>query len=160
MSNNSTESPAVIIDRFFQRIAIGVTLLGLSYALSAASYIVSEDIASYIGPLKTLLSIMVLVVVFPAFWTFMKLDKKIRSLCYEPDSFIVEMFKNACVRAFSITFVTLIILELLSEVHFPELAPSFFLNIALWISLDVFALTFFMSTLASDDDEDDLEDEA
>ena len=160
MSNRPEESPAEALDRFLQRLAIGVFLLGISFALSAANFVASEEVLDIIRPIRKVFGLAVIVIVLPPLLKAFKFKGHVLQKCYEPEGYVVEMFKRACVMAFSLTFVTLIIIERITDAGLIDLPTPFFLRIALSISLDVFALTFFMSTLASDDDEDELEDEA
>jgi len=160
MNSIKKESPAIIIDRFFQRLAIGMFILGLMYAISAANYVVEGDLKQTLSLIKRGLSFAVIIIVLPQLWKLMRLSGSDRAKCFQPDSYIVEMYKHASTMAFALTFVALIILNELSQGYFTAMPTAFFFDTALWLTVDIFALTFFISTLASDGDEMDMEDEA
>ncbi|MCZ6686479.1 MAG: hypothetical protein O7C69_02130, partial [Gammaproteobacteria bacterium] len=64
----TNQSPAQIVDRLLQRTAIGVSLLTISYAMAAAMYVIDDQgIVDFMDRLQLVPSILVLLIVFPAF---------------------------------------------------------------------------------------------
>lgn len=152
----SKESPAQIVERLLQRTAIGVSLLTISYAMAAAMYVVSDqEIVALMDRLQLIPSILVLLIVFPAFVKFARLKYRRESECPEADGYLVEMFKRASAMAFSLTFVFLIILELVMEKYLTDLPTPFFSNTTLAFSLGVLSIAFFRLMRGEGDGESD-----
>ena len=153
--------PAQIIDSFMQRTALGGFLLALAYAMSAAMLVTSPEVAEVLDNLQLGLGILVILVVFPAFLRIVKLRRRSGSDCEETDGYIVAMFKKASTNAFSLTFVFLIIMQVVTEKIQTGLPASFFVDIILAFTLGVFSITFFMLVRSdSDETEDDFDTES
>jgi hypothetical protein len=152
----NTESMAQFADRFLLRTAIGVLLVAIAYAAGAAMYLVGDEIADYLDKLQLLLAVAAVVIILPGFIKYARLRAAGQCRAGEPEGFVAEVFNKACVKAFSLTFVFLIILEPLSKKYLTELPTNFFINLTLCLSLGVFSLTFFF---LNREDDDDLEDE-
>jgi hypothetical protein len=153
--------PAQIIDSFMQRTALGGFLMALAYAMSAAMLVTSSDLAEVLDKLQLGLGILVILVVFPAFLRIVKLRRRSGSDCEETDGYIVAMFKKASTNAFSLTFVFLIIMQVVTEKIQTDLPASFFVDIILAFTLGVFSITFFMLVRSdSDETEDDFDTES
>ena len=113
------ESPAQTVDRILQRTAIGVFLLSLAYSMSAAMYLVSEEAAGYMDRVQLALGILIVLIVLPAFLKFLRLKFRRGSDSPESDGYVAEMFKRAGSKAFSLTFILLIVLELAARKYLP-----------------------------------------
>ena len=152
----SNESPAQIVDRLLQRTAIGVSLLTISYAMAAAMYVISDqEIVDLMDRLQLVPSILVLLIVFPAFVKFARLRHRRKSECTEADGYLVEMFRRASAMAFSLTFIFLMILELATDKYLTGLPAPFFINATLAFSLGVLSVGFFRLARGDGDDESD-----
>ncbi len=152
----SKESPAQIVDRLLQRTAIGVSLLTISYSMAAAMYVISDqEIVGLMDRLQFIPSILVLLIVFPAFVKFARLRYRQKNECSEADGYLVEMFKRASAMAFGLTFVFLIILEPVTGKYLTELPTPFFINVTLAFSLGVLSIAFFRSVRGDSDDQSD-----
>ena len=150
----SNEFPAQIVDRLLQRTAIGVSLLTISYAMAAAMYVISDqEIVGLMDRLQLVPSILVLLIVFPAFVKFAKLRYRRKNECSEADGYLVEIFRRASAMAFSLTFIFLMILEPVTEKYLTGLPAPFFISATLAFSLGVLSVGFFR--LARDDESDD-----
>ena len=157
-ATTSDESPAQIVERLLQRTAIGVSLLTISYAMAAAMYVINDQgIVDFMDRLQLVPSILVLLIVFPAFVRFARLRYRQKRECAEADGYLVEMFKRASAMAFSLTFIFLIILELVTEKYLTDLPTPFFINATLAFSLGVLSVGFFR--LARDDGDDESDDD-
>ncbi len=152
-SKSSKESPAELIDRFLQRTAIGVFMLALSYVMSAAEYLVSDEVAGHIDRLQLLLSALIIVVVLPAFLKYLKLKTNKDKECPDTSGYVMEMFKRAGIKAFSLTFIFLIAVNWVAEKYLTRLPAPFFINATLAFTLGVFSISFYF-LLRGDDDED------
>ena len=150
------ESPAQIVERLLKRTGIGLFLLAIAYTMSAAMYLISnQDIVKVMGRLQFIPSVLVLLVVFPAFVKFARLRYRQKNECSEADGYLVEMFKRASAMAFSLTFVFLIILEPVTGKYLTELPTPFFINVTLAFSLGVLSIAFFRSVRGDSDDQSD-----
>jgi len=148
---NRKESPAQLLDKFLQRTAVGVFLLTIKYVVSAAGFVVSDELADHAGWLQIVLSILVLVVVFPAFLKYLNLHRK--KECPDTSGYVIEMFKKSAVKAFSLTFVFLIAVKWMAGNYLMGLPTLFFINAILAFTLGVFSITFYL-LLRTDDDQD------
>jgi len=146
-------SPAQIIDNFMQRTALGMLLMTIAYTMSTAMYAVAPETAEVLDKLQLGLGLLVLLVVFPAFLRMVKLRRRMRSDCSETDGYIVAMFRKASTLAFSLTFVFLIIMQVVTEKFQTELPAEFFINAVLAFSLGVFSITFFVLIHSDSGDE-------
>ncbi len=158
----SKESPAQIVDTLLQRTAIGLFLLAIGYTMSATMYVVSDqEIVDLMDRLQLVPSILVLLIVFPAFVRFARLRYRHKNECSEADGYLVEMFKRASAMAFSLTFIFLMTLELVTEKYLAGLAAPFFINATLAFSLGVLSVGFFRLVRGDvdDDSNDDFDTE-
>ena len=152
----SKKSPAQIVETLLQRTAIGLFLLAIGYTMSAIMYVVSDqEIVDLMDRLQLVPSILVLLIVFPAFVRFARLRYRRKNECTEADGYLVEMFKRASAMAFSLTFVFLIVLELVAEKYLTGLPTPFFINATLAFSLGVLSIAFFRLAHGDGDDEGD-----
>ena len=147
--------PAQIIDSSMQRIALGVFLMALAYTMSAAMFVASPGVAELLDKLQLGLGILVLLIVFPAFLRIVKLRRRSGSDCEESDSYIVAMFRKASAKAFSLTFVFLVVMQIVTEKLQTDLPASFFVNLILAFTLAVFSIGFFMLVRSDSDETDD-----
>jgi len=152
MNQNNNESTAQFIDKFLHRTAIGTLLMTCAYAVSSAMYLVSEEVAATLDVVELLLALSAVVVVLPVFIQMVRLRSRQQCGQAELDGYMAEVLKKACVKAFSFTFVFLILLEATSEKYLTKLPTGFFINVIRAFSLGVFSLTFLL-LLRSDDAE-------
>lgn len=154
-------STAQTIEKFMQRTAMGTFLLAVSYSVGIAEYLVSEEAAATLNLIQKPLGILVILIVAPAVWSLIRIGAfRPKPGCAEPESFVKDMLARASTLAFSITFVTLLALQVLSEKLFTDQPPAFFIQIALMVSLYVFSVSFFVLSRDTDDDGNDFEEDA
>ena len=160
MNKDNSESTAQFVDKFLHRTAIGVLLMAFAYVTSSAMYLVSEEVAATLDVVELLLALLAVAAVLPVFIKYVRLRSNRQCDQSESDGYMADVLKKACVKAFSFTFVFLIILEPTSEKYLTELPTDFFINVILAFTLGVFSLTFF-SLIRSDHDEfeDDFDSE-
>lgn len=158
--NTKELSTAQFVDRFMHRIAIGVFLVALAYATSAVMFLVSPEIAFYLDKLKLGLGLMAVVIVFPQFVKMVRRKVRGGADADEPESFVVEAYKRAAEKSFALTFVSLIIMDVLSTGVLAGLPVEFSIEVILFVSLIIFSLSFFaFNRTGDDDDAEDLFDE-
>ena len=143
MSQQNEEPIAQFVDRFLQRTAIGVLLLGVAFAVSAAMYLVTESTALYLDKLTLLLGLIAIIVVLPGFIKLMRLKKNKQCDWSGSDSYMSGVFNKACVSAFEATFIFLIILEPVTKKYLTNQPTDFFINVILSLSAGVLGLAFF-----------------
>ncbi len=157
MSNQDDHSRAEFIDRFMHRTAIGVLLIALAYASSAMAPFLSEAAGAYLDGLELALRVLAVIIILPQFIKMIRLRARQPEDC-ETDGFIVDVYKRAASMAFALTFVALLVMQVLAGRQFADLPPGFYINAALAISLGVFSITFLRLAHADDgEDDDDLE---
>ena len=152
MSDQNSESTAQFVDKFLHRTALGTLLMTCAYAVSSAMYLVSEDVMATLDMVGLLLKLSAVVVILPVFIKRLRLRSRQQCNQSESDGYMAEVLKKACVKAFSFTFVFLVLLEPTTKKYLTELPTDFFINVILAFSLGVFSLTFF-ALIRSDDDE-------
>ncbi|WP_417449374.1 hypothetical protein [Kordiimonas sp.] len=158
MSKDKNVSPAQMVDSFLRRVGLGVAVVALAYGTSALELVLPATMADYADMARFGLSILVIIVVFPPFVKFILARR--RGVCKgaDTDSYMAEMFKQAAHHAFTATFVTLIFIEGAIKVLEPQLPTVFFIDLALFISLSAFAVSFYRLTTADDTEQDEWED--
>lgn len=150
-----TALPAAIAETMMHRTAIGVFLVTVSYTLSAAAYLVDGPVAALLDRLEIVLGIAAIVAVLPIFVKYSRLKARRHDACPEADSYMAEMFKRAGTKAFSLTFVFLVVLDVVTKRDLVDYPTAFFINVILAFSLGVFSITFFRFIHSGDDDERD-----
>ena len=160
MSQQHEEPIAQFVDRFLQRTAIGVLLVGFAFAVSAAMYLVTDEFAAYLDKLTLLLGLAAVITVLPVVVRMMRLRANKQCNWSGADSYVSGVFNKACVSAFEVTFIFLIILEPVTKKFLTDQPTDFFINVILSVSAAVLGVAFFYRT-RKDADElvDDFEDE-
>jgi hypothetical protein len=158
MSKQSQLSSAEFIDHFLRRSALGVLLLALAYGAAALALLVGPTLSVWLGYVQLGLSLAILVVVFPSFWRYLRWRGRRMSGCAESDSYLAAQFQRASARAFSASFIGLVVLEVVVRKAYPALPAGLALNAILCLSLGVMSLAFFFFDRQHDSEEDPEED--
>ena len=153
MSKQQKVSVAEQIDRMHQRIAMGVFLVAIAYAISAIRFFVSEEVIGVLDLFSKILGITILILVLPAFLKFVNMRRKNRGACKEPEGFVIEMFNQATGKAFQFTFLFLVALEIISKNYLAHLPGEFFIKLIISVTLAIFSLSFFFLNRAGGDEE-------
>ena len=153
MSKQQKVSVAEQIDRMHQRIAMGVFLVAIAYAISAIRFFVSEEVIGVLDIFSKILGITILILVLPAFLKFVNMRRKNRGACKEPEGFVIEMFNQATGKAFQFTFLFLVALEIISKNYLAHLPGEFFIKLIISVTLAIFSLSFFFLNRAGGDEE-------
>jgi hypothetical protein len=138
------------IDKMHQRIAIGVFLMAIAYAISVIRFLVSEEMNGILDTTSRVLGITIFILVLPAFLKFVNMRRKNRRACKEPEGFVIEMFNKATGKAFQFTFLFLVALEFMSSSYLTQLPGEFFIKLIISVTLAIFSLTFFLLNRAGD----------
>lgn len=160
MSQQDEEPIAQFVDRFLQRTATGVLLVGFAFAVSAAMYLVTDEVAAHLDKLTLLLGLAAVIAVLPVFIKMMRLRANKECNWSGSDSYLSGVFNKACVLAFEVTFVFLIILQPVTKKFLTDQPTDFFINVILSVSAVVLGVAFFYR-IRKDADEpvDDFQDE-
>lgn len=151
------DSPARVAETMMQRSAIAMGMVTMAYALSVTMQLVDGPVVRYLDWIQMALGLGVLVVVLPTFIKYSRLKTRLKDTCREADSFMANAFNQAARKAFSLTFVFMVVLQMLTRRHFTDLPTDFFINVILTFSLGVFSLTFFFLVRDNHDENDDFE---
>ena len=154
MAINNQLSVVEQIDKMHQRIALGVFLVSVAYALSVIRFLVNEKTSGMLDTASQVVGVFVIILVLPAFVKFLRIRRDNRAACAEPEGFVIEMFNRATGRAFQFTFLFLIVLEIVSKNLLSHLPGEFFIKLIISVTLAIFSLTFFFLNRV-DDNEDD-----
>lgn len=153
MSKQKKVSVVEQIDRMHQKIAMGVFLVAIAYAISAIRFFVSEEVIGVLDIFSKILGITILILVLPAFLKFVNMRRKNRGACKEPEGFVIEMFNQATGKAFQFTFLFLVALEIISKNYLAHLPGEFFIKLIISVTLAIFSLSFFFLNRAGGDEE-------
>jgi len=148
-------SPAQFIEKFMNRVAVGVFLISLAYASSAMMFVVSEAMALYLDRLSFGFGLLAVAVVFPSVVKMIIAKRRAGAGSHQPDGFVVDAYKRAAERGFALTFVFLLLMDFLTGRFFVDLPAEFAIQIILAISLAIFSLSFFIFTREEGDEEPD-----
>lgn len=151
MNKQKTVSVPEQIDRMMQRIALGVFLVAIAYAISASKFFVNEKTANILDISSQVLGVIIIVLVLPAFLKFVIMKRKNREACSEPEGFVIEMFDKATGKSFQFTFLFLIALEFVSGNYLTNLPTEFFIKLIISVTLAIFSLSFFFLNRAGGD---------
>ena len=143
MSIQDEHLKAEFIDKFLQRVAIGVVLVALAFNLSALAFVVPDAVAFYLNKIELALGILAVIIVLPQFIKMMRCRMRGEAWAEDADSFVANIYRRAAEKGFSLTFVALVVLIFLSDDYLIELPLEFYFQALLAFSLGVFSLTFF-----------------
>ena len=160
MTGKKTQNAAQIVDHFIQRTAIGVTLIALQYGASTAAYLMDDTAQRWIGRGSLALSILIIILVLPAFLRYFQLRKRNRAGCRGAESYMLDTFRQAGLWAFSFTFILLQILMIITEKGGIDLPAAFFVKLALTGATGSLGLSFFFMTRGGDENDDFGDDQA
>ncbi len=141
------------IDKMHQRIAMGVFLVAIAYAISVIRFLVSEEISGILDIFSKVLGIAIIILVLPAFLKFVNMRRKNKGACKEPEGFVIEMFNKATGKAFQFTFLFLVVLEIIGKNFLAHLPGEFLIKLIISVTLAIFSLSFFFLNRAGDAEE-------
>ncbi len=157
MTKSKKISVAEQVDSMMQRVALGVFLVSIAYAISAIRFFVSQESVEMLDIASRALGVLIIILVLPGFIKFMILKRNNRQACKEPEGFVVEMFNKATGKAFQFTFLFLVAFEFVNDDFIAGLPSEFVIKLILAVTLAIFSLTFF--ALSRVDEHPEHEDE-
>ena len=159
MSDRKPLSSAQFVDRFMTRTATGVLLVSLAYAATTVEYFAPETLAFYLDKLALILGLLAVVIVFPQFVQLIRRRTKLGIGKNEPEGFVIEVYKRAAERAFSLTFIFLLFMDVMTDRGLAGLPAEVVVETIIAFSLAIFSLSFFIFNRAFDGEDDDFDEE-
>jgi hypothetical protein len=158
MKDKTPLSTAQFMDAFFHRCAIGLLLVSAGFGLDVVEYAVGPDMARWVNYLSTGAGVLVLIVLFPWFVRFVLRVRKI-GIRHDVDGYVVDMFRRSCARSFELTFIFMLVIEVLAGGMLEGVPGKILLDAVLSVSLAIASLTFLYLVSSSDDGDDIGEDD-
>ncbi len=155
MNNNLNCAEAM--DLMNSRIAIGLLLASVTYALDASVYLLADpdnQVFKWVGFATSMIATLwIFRAVGPAIW------KKFKSRSFthqEPESFITEAFHKAIIKSWILTIAALMVLKVLDQfIARVDLPVDFYLNGLVFIMLFSASVTFLLMTRANEHHDDE-----
>jgi hypothetical protein len=151
------KNPAQIIESSLKKTALGLLLLTISYGLSILTHVSSSGLSPYMGFAQKAIGILVILIVLPAFYQQIKLKTSNKGQCNEHDNYMSEAFRYASGFAFSLTFVSLVAIEMLGDKLLSDIPLNIIINGVEFIALGSFTTSFYLKL--NSDSFDDADDE-
>ena len=154
MTTKNPVSQAEIIDKITQRGALAALVLALVTASSAATYLVSPETGWYLEITERVLAVLVVLIILagaPLMIRKIRLRRKNPGMA--PESFITDVARQAMTVSWSLTFLTLVFLDLADGRYVADLPSLFIMDLAKTIMLGAFAVSFFILNRSSGMDE-------
>ncbi|WP_262694266.1 hypothetical protein [Kordiimonas aquimaris] len=150
---HSDESHAQLYDKFLNRIALGLLIVAFSLGVDCMRYFVELEVGEALRYVRRGMTVLLFIVVLPTFIKVMMLRFKNRTACQEPESFIVDIYKNASVHGFTATMLMLLTAQVIVGPDVGVLPTEFFIKVILGGGFLAVAISFFVQQRGSDDDE-------
>lgn len=144
-------------DTFLQKTALGVFILSFGFAFEVVEYLVSPGVYRWIKFIELAIGAGIVLLIFPAFIRYIRYCRKF-GRTFAPEGYVTEMFRRACARSFEVTFIFLLVAEVVSHRLLPGVPGKILLDATLFITLMVMSLTFLRLN-GSSDEEDGFDDE-
>lgn len=157
MMTEPNSSPAEIADRTIQLVAWAMFAVALVFCLSVAEFFASESVAAIIDIAVKGLGIAILgLMALLYFWKFRSMSSDRRREYLAEDGFLQLAFKNAMARSWMLSFLLLVILQVLDSLvlaRLPEMPIEIVIQGVLAVMLLLFSVAFMVTTRWSDSDE-------
>lgn len=146
VNTRHNEQTAEVAERHSRLLLLGVLFLALKYAASASMSVSSGALHQSLDYIELALALAGVGLIIPVcIWKLVKLramPTSKRILYFAPDSFAVDAINRAQRISWASLFITLIILEIISDKQ-TRLPAVFYLQVSLAVMLGVFAGAFF-----------------
>lgn len=152
MAQNKDFSVVQFSDRFLTRSAYAMLLVAVGYFAEAATPYVSQQTAWLLGYVGMAVSAGIFIFLLPPFITYVR---HCRGKGGHFEGFVLEIFRKACVRAFEVTFIFLLILEVLSRSVLEIVPARTFLQVAVAVCVASMGITFWILNRQARGDEID-----
>lgn len=150
-------STAQFVDRFMTRTALGIFLVALAYGASVLERTLPSNAADLFDKIGLALGIAAVVIVLPQFVQLIRRRKALGIGRNEPEGFVTDVYKRAAERAFALTFIFLLAMDVMTRGVLANLSADVAIKAVIAVSLSIFSLSFFLFNRV-DEDDDDFED--
>lgn len=159
MNAKTPLSPAQFVDKFITRTAIGVFLVSLAYAVSVFEQLLAGEGVEILDKVGKALGIAAIVIVLPGFISLIRRRKSLNIGSDEPEGFVTDVYKRAAERAFALTFIFLLFMDVMTGRALSNLSAEVAVKMVIAVSLAIFSVSFYLFNRVSDDDTDGFADE-
>jgi hypothetical protein len=144
MAKDREVSHVVFAEKLLNRTALGVLIVSFAFVFDIAATYAEEGRQTFFDIVSYALSGLVILIILPIFLSYVRHFRGEGDLV---DSFVLQSFRTGCVRAFEVTFVSLIFLDLVISKFYPKILAQVVVEGVLALSLSVMSLTFFILNL-------------
>ncbi len=130
------------LENIIQWMVVATFLIAIKYIADALQFITSDSLNHHLYITELALGFMTVFVVAPSALRLLYLRYTGEFSHYEPESFIVDIFRKTCVRAFVSTILFTIVVRKVERFDVYELPTKFTLDIILAFALASFSLIF------------------
>jgi uncharacterized membrane protein (DUF485 family) len=147
MSSNTLVDKAEAMDVFIHRIAVIMLVMSFNFALTASQYFVSDLTADVMDKVQSVAVLIAVAWMLPSLWR-LKMSRANDSLM--SDSYIGSVFKKEAVKAFSLTYLFLVVAEIAARAEWFSVPTTFYISFALAFTTAVFGVSFFVFNRSDD----------
>ena len=141
MSSKPLTDKAEAVDDFIGRVAIIMIVMSVNFTLTAWQYVASEAAGEIIDKIQMVSLLLAGAWIMPSFW---RLKMSGANEMFATDSYISSVFKRAAVKAFCLTYLFLIIVEIAARASWLNVPSEFYLSSTLAFTTATFSVAFFI----------------
>jgi hypothetical protein len=141
MSLESMVEKAEAVDDFISRIAVIMLVMSVNFTLTTLQYVVSESVGEVMDKIQAVSMLLAGAWIMPSFW---RLKMSGANEMFATDSYIASVFKRAAVKAFCLTYLFLIIVEIAARASWLNVPSEFYLSSTLAFTTATFSVAFFI----------------
>ena len=145
-------SAAELLDQFMQALAIALFLFALKFAISAGMHFADSTFLTLLDWAELGVALLAIAILLPAAFHYRRLKSRLGQRFLESDGYVADIFKKSFAKSFSITFLFLVLLEIVTKNQFLDLPARFFVQVILTMMLGTFGLTFFILSRSPEKD--------
>ncbi|MEM9386459.1 MAG: hypothetical protein AAGA68_15490 [Pseudomonadota bacterium] len=138
---------AQLADTLLMRTTLGLVLLGTGHALTVAAVWFGPEAQESFRWVRLTLAGCILLLVLPAVLRFAVARRRTACSRASCDGYLLDVFRRACVAAFTTTFLVLVALEIAVNQLPPSVDSHVILNALLTVTLWMLAGSFFAQTI-------------
>ncbi len=153
MTTKNPTSVAESIDRHLNLIVSGLFIFSLSYGVSAAVYLANDPWVGYLDKFSDILALVGFLTIVISVWVKFRNTTAIqRRKFLDSDSYVIQMFEKAGIKAWAITFLALTLLKMFDN-FFAGMPKDFFIELISCLTVGAFCVAFFVLNRDASDDE-------
>jgi hypothetical protein len=147
MSSKPLTDKAEAVDDFIGRVAIIMIVMSVNFTLTAWQYVASEAAGEIIDKIQMVSLLLAGAWIMPS---FLRLKMSGANEMFTSDSYIASVFKKAAVKAFSLTYLFLVVAEIAARADWLNVPSEFYLSGALAFTTATFSVAFFFFSHSED----------